>query len=398
MNTNHNIPAGTSEFYGIQAVKRSRVLETIKTVYTNMGFDPLETPVLEFDEYFRGHHGEGEDLLFELKDSNNKSLVLRYDLTVPLARYVANNKVPLPFKRFQIATVFRDDMPDKGHYREFIQCDGDIVGDSHPSSDASIINLANEGLTALGINGLLKVNHRFVFRGILEKCSETNLQIYQIQRFLDNLDKKNMESFDNPELKKYKIPNSVVSFLQTLLEEKSNLNRTLRHLYDNLKGTSAEKGLRNLEEVFSYTSSESLKRVSIDISLARGADYYDGFVLEGIVPGSEIGAILGGGRYDNLVKSLGGPDLPAVGMAFGFDRICLIINKKEIHNERSLVVSTQNDQMLISQLLEYVDLSRKMLPTDFLVIENVSKDSIIQYAKQRNFSSLKINLNELIFL
>ena len=165
----HDIPLGTSEIFGVDMRRRQAVIDTIRSVYETFGFEPLHTPILENAEVFNGHHGEGEKLLFTFTDSQGERLVNRYDLTVPLARFAGSHpEIPRPLKRYQIETVFRDDKPDLGHFREFTQCDGDVVGSACLSADVEVINVAHFGLSKLGFGDFtIRVNHRGIIRASL---------------------------------------------------------------------------------------------------------------------------------------------------------------------------------------------------------------------------------------
>lgn len=321
-----SVPVGVQDVYGVRMRRRQHALDTIRSVYESFGFEPLSTPVLEYGEVFHGHHGEGEKLLFHLNDQGGKSLVLRYDLTVPLARVVSvYQDIPCPYRRYQIATVFRDDEVDLGHFREFTQCDGDVIGEGSIGADADIISLACAGLSSLGFADFrIRVNHRGLLKGICEKADIPG-QEQSLARALDFIDKElaeneqgNVESV----LERYRLSPQVRRLLVDLLSIKGSANSMLSDIGARL--ASSEVGYKaavELQRILSFLPDETLSHVVVDLSLARGADYYTGFILEGVMPRAPVGALLGGGRYDNLVADMGGESAPAAGMAFGLDRI-----------------------------------------------------------------------------
>lgn len=390
------IPLGTSEVYGKEARNRDGVMDIIRGVYELHGFEPLHTPVLENSVVFNGHHGEGEKLLFCLHDSKKNSLVLRYDLTVPLARFVtANPDIPRPLKRFQMAPVFRDDEVDLGHFREFTQCDGDVVGASSLTADAEILSLAHDGLTKLGFkNFTLRVNHRAIIRGIAAKSGiNTPDGVLQVQRALDFADKVIKDGIKGVErdLRKRGISENVIENIISVIDMPGDPAKALTKLSQILSGQEqALKGLHELEEIIGYLDPQVADRVAIDLTLARGADYYTGFVLEGVVKDVPVGAVLGGGRYDNLVSAFSSSPEPAVGMAFGLERILTAMKMMEMShassNERVLVVPLHKDHGATA-LYVARSLRKDGIHTD-LCAEMPDIESARKYASSRNFNVL----------
>jgi histidyl-tRNA synthetase len=417
------IPAGTVERFGEEMSKQKHVIDIIESVYQEFGFDPFDTPTLEKAEVFKGHHGEGEEILFHLSDSQSSELVLRYDLTVPLARYIADHpEAPIPFKRYQVASVFRDDEVDKGHFREFIQCDGDIVGINDLTADAEVIDMAYKGLTKLGFkNFVINVSHRKIINGIASKCGLSSLEVQRcldkVSKFLEkhkrdyppmyydgynttppNVEKEWQKHLDHgidSILSAQGITGKAKKAIVSLFEMHGNFDTKIKRLADFLENSSEGiVDIEELKEIINYLTSEVKRKVNLDLSLARGADYYTGFILEGSVPGVDVGAILGGGRFDRLVKDLGGPDLPAVGMAFGLDRIMVCM--KELNILKNLELS---DKILIApqsetKKEELLILARRCreanINVDFIFFPNPthSSDDIEEYAKARGFSVL----------
>lgn len=343
------IPLGTSEIFGIEMRRRQAVIDTIRDVYERFGFEPLHTPVLEYAEVFNGHHGEGEKLLFRLEDSQGNRLVNRYDLTVPLARFAANHpEIMRPLKRYQIESVFRDDEPDLGHFREFTQCDGDTIGNPCLSADAEVINLAYLGLSELGFDDfIIRVNHRGIIKAIAEKANIfDDAGILMVQRALDFSDK---------------VTKSGISGIKTDLLDHG--------------------APRNVVDVII-----EMIQLDGDCALAKLA----AFILEGIITSAPIGAVLGGGRYDNLVGKLGGQPEPAVGMAFGLERIITAMKLLDMFDdidlpERVLVVADDFSDTR-SVLTSVTELRRSGIAVDYASSGVI--DDITSYCSHRAFSAL----------
>lgn len=295
------IPAGTSEVYGVEMRRLQSVIDVIRDTYETFGFDPLHTPVLENAETFHGHHGEGEKLLFRFSDSGGNPLVNRYDLTVPLARFAASHpEVPRPFKRYQIAPVFRDDTPDLGHFREFTQCDGDTIGNSDPSSDAEVINVAYSGLSRLGFSDFtIRVNHRGIIKAIAEKAGVNDEQgVVTVQRALDFSDKvtKSGVAGIRSDLEEYGAPSPVISVITELLSLDFDDPLEKLSALESSLGFSAtgRTALGELRVILEMLPANVLEKTFVDLTLARGADYYTGFILEGVINDVPVGVVIGG--------------------------------------------------------------------------------------------------------
>lgn len=324
----HQISLGTSEIFGVEMRRRQAVIDTIRSVYERFGFEPLHTPILENAEVFNGHHGEGEKLLFRLQDSQGNDLVNRYDLTVPLARFAGNNpEIPRPLKRYQIEPVFRDDKPDLGHFREFTQCDGDTIGDPRLSADAEVINLAHFGLSELGFTDFtIRVNHRGIIKAIAEKAHIfDDAGVLMVQRALDFSDKvtKSGISGIKADLRDYGTPQNVINVIAEMVQLDGDCAMTKLTAIEQALVSSeiGRDAVRELRTILEMVPESALEKVSVDLTLARGADYYTGFILEGVISSIPVGAVLGGGRYDDLVGKFSSQSEPAVGMAFGLERI-----------------------------------------------------------------------------
>jgi histidyl-tRNA synthetase len=283
---------GFRDFLPIEAKKRQFVIDTLKKVFESYGFEPLETPALEYEEILMGKYGEeGDKLMYRFEDNGKRKVAIRYDQTVPLARVVAQyqNELPMPFKRYQIQNVWRADNTQKGRYREFLQCDVDIVGSSSPLSDAETITVAAKSLEKLGFkNFKILINDR----KLLSNISTKSLTI------LDKLDKIGEENV-RKELKE--------------AGESENL-------IDQAKAFKASVNLTEIKDQVSKLGvSEDL--IEFKPTLARGLNYYTGIIYEIEIEGYSAGSVCGGGRYDNLIGIFAGRQIPAVGFAFGFDRL-----------------------------------------------------------------------------
>lgn len=333
----NSIPLGTSDVKGFDARVKDYVLGKIKEVYENYGFEPLYTPIIENAEVFNGHHGEGEKLLFKLKDKQGMELVLKYDSTVPLARVInMYPEIQKPYKRYQLQESFRDDDVDKGHFREFVQCDGDVVGATTLLADAEIIMIAYDGLDKIGFSDFtIRINHRKIIQGIAEKAGiYSDSGFIKIQRAIDYADKiiKNGVAGIKQDLEKRNVSDTVINVICDLVnivteDPFETLDKIQGYLADS---NSALEGIQELREILTYIPSKVLSKVKIDFTLARGADYYTGFIIESIINNIELGAVLGGGRFDNLVEAFCDEKVPAVGMAFGLERIITAMKELEL--------------------------------------------------------------------
>lgn len=393
----HNIPLGTSEIFGVDMRRQQAVIDTIREVYETFGCEPLHTPILENAEVFDGHHGEGEKLLFTFADSQGNQLVNRYDLTVPLARFAGSHpEIPRPLKRYQIETVFRDDKPDLGHFREFTQCDGDVIGNPCLSADAEVVNLAHFGLSKLGFDDFtIRVNHRGIIKAIAEKAGVfDDVGVLMVQRALDFSDKVTKSGIDGirSDLREYGAPDNVIDVIvEMLLLDGDDALEKLLAIEGALQFSEiGRKAVSELRTILEMVPDDVLDRVSVDLTLARGADYYTGFILEGVVASVPVGAVLGGGRYDNLVGKFGDVSEPAVGMAFGLERILTAMKMLDMLEnietlDRVLVVSRERCGMKAS-MGAVMRLRQAGIAADYVSLETVS--DITPYFNHRAFSAM----------
>ena len=341
-----SIPKGTRDFSPVEMAKRNYIFNTIRSVFANYGFKQIETPSMENLSTLMGKYGEeGDKLLFKVLNSgdwaaklsdeellakNSIKLTnkvsekgLRYDLTVPFARYVVQHRdeITFPFKRFQIQPVWRADRPQKGRYREFFQCDADVVGSDSLVYEAEMIEMIDQAFQKFGIDVVVKLNNRKVLAGIAEWIGEAD-RIIDITVAIDKMDKIGLDKV-NEEMMAKGIPAEAVEKLKpVLLLEGTNEEKvaTLRGVL--AESATAQKGLDELEEVLRYVAESDVKcEVELDLTLARGLNYYTGAILEVKALGVEMGSISGGGRYDNLTGIFGLPGVSGVGFSFGADRI-----------------------------------------------------------------------------
>lgn len=356
-----SIPKGTRDFSPIEMAKRNYIFNTIKEVFLLYGFQQIETPAMENLSTLMGKYGEeGDKLLFKmlnsgdyLKNAPSEMLEqhdyihlipkisekgLRYDLTVPFARYVVmhRNDIQFPFKRYQIQPVWRADRPQKGRYREFYQCDADVVGSDSLMNEIELVGMIDEVFKRFGINVIIKINNRKVLSGIAEVIGAPD-KIVDITVAIDKIDKIGLENV-NAELLEKGLSQDAVDALQPLLTLSGSNEEKLATLSTLL--ASSEVGMKGVEELrYVLTNSEAQQPkgvVELDVSLARGLNYYTGTIIEVKAKDVTIGSITGGGRYDNLTGVFGMPGTSGVGISFGADRIYDVLNTLELYPKDTL--------------------------------------------------------------
>ncbi|MBU0998619.1 histidine--tRNA ligase [Patescibacteria group bacterium] len=361
---------GFRDFLPSKMMIRNEVIRRLKQVFEKYGFDELQTPSLEYQELLLGKCGEeAEKLMYLFQDPGNRKVGLRYDLTVPLARVVTSNQdLPKPFKRYQIQPAYRAENTQKGRYREIYQCDIDIVGSSSPISDAEILAVINDSLKSLGFEKFkIKINSRKILFSSMEKAGIPEDKWLTVAQSIDKLDKK-----EKDEVKKELLGKGV---------QKNNIDK----LFDNLKNVKPDK---YLSEVISLAKKLNVsKSLEFTPTLSRGLDYYTGPIFETVVEEPKIGSITGGGRYDKLLKDLGGVNYPAVGTSIGLDRVCDVIEElnlwPEILKTNSKVLVTIFSEKLIEKSLETAQKIReKNINTEiFQSIESLDKQ--LKYADKK---------------
>ncbi len=356
-----SIPKGTRDFSPIEMAKRNYIFNTIKEVFLLYGFQQIETPAMENLSTLMGKYGEeGDKLLFKMLNSGDylknapaemleqhdyihlipkiSEKGLRYDLTVPFARYVVmhRNDIQFPFKRYQIQPVWRADRPQKGRYREFYQCDADVVGSDSLMNEIELVGMIDEVFKRFGINVIIKINNRKVLSGIAEVIGAPD-KIVDITVAIDKIDKIGLENV-NAELLEKGLSQDAVDALQPLLTLSGSNEEKLATLSTLL--ASSEVGMNGVEELrYVLTNSEAQQPkgvVELDVSLARGLNYYTGTIIEVKAKDVAIGSITGGGRYDNLTGVFGMPGTSGVGISFGADRIYDVLNTLELYPKDTL--------------------------------------------------------------
>ena len=333
-----SIPKGTRDFGQLEMARRNYIFDTIRGVFSLYGFQQIETPAMENLSTLMGKYGEeGDKLLFRIQNSGEKATLapekgLRYDLTVPFARYVVQHReeINFPFKRFQIQPVWRADRPQKGRYREFYQCDVDIIGTDSLVSELELIQIVEEVYRRLGIRVCLHINNRKILAGIAEVIGQPD-KIIDITVAIDKLDKIGIEAVNN-ELREKGLPEEAVQALQPILNQESGINNQdkLTHLRTYLaKSEIGLKGVDELETLFGLLDTNL--NIELDLCLARGLNYYTGAIFEVKALDAQIGSITGGGRYDNLTGIFGMPNVSGVGISFGADRIYDVLEELNLY-------------------------------------------------------------------
>ena len=352
-----SIPKGTRDFGQQSMAERNYIFDTIKGVFRTFGYSQIETPAMENLSTLLGKYGEeGDKLLFRVLNSgdcfsgvdfdsfrteeggvNSVALSkevcekgLRYDLTVPFARFVVQhqNEISFPFKRFQIQPVWRADRPQKGRYREFYQCDVDVIGSKSQVNELELVQIVDKVFSLLDVNVLVKINNRKVLTGFAEICGFPD-KVVDITVAIDKLDKVGLENVE-AEMREKGLTDSAVAVIEQILGLSGTAAEKIAAMRTLMNGGSASglvsetglKGLDELEELFGLIEAAGVKSpVEIDLSLARGLNYYTGAIFEVKALDFQIGSICGGGRYDNLTGIFGLPDMSGVGISFGADRI-----------------------------------------------------------------------------
>ena len=351
-----SIPKGTRDFAPIEMARRNYIFNTIKEVFRLYGFQQIETPAMENLSTLMGKYGdEGDKLLFkvlnsgdfladveqaELESRNSVKLIkkisekgLRYDLTVPFARFVVMNrdKLSFPFKRYQIQPVWRADKPQKGRYREFYQCDVDVVGSDSLMNEVELMQIVDEVYRRLGVNVCIKINNRKILTGIAEVIGQAD-KIVDITVAIDKLDKIGLENV-NAELAEKGIPAESIEKLQPIILLQGSNEEKLKTIREVL--ATSEIGLKGVEEISPILEHIQLlgiqTKVELDLTLARGLNYYTGAIFEVKALDVQIGSITGGGRYDNLTGVFGMEGVSGVGISFGADRIYDVLNQLDLY-------------------------------------------------------------------
>ena len=356
-----NIPKGTRDFSPEEMAKRNYIFDTIRSVYALYGFQQIETPAMETLQTLMGKYGEeGDKLLFKVLNSgdyfgkitdeellgrNHLKLAarlcekgLRYDLTVPFARYVVmhRDELQLPFKRYQIQPVWRADRPQKGRYREFYQCDADVVGSDSLLNEVELMQIVDTVFTKFGIRVQIKINNRKILTGIAETIGAAD-KIVDITVAIDKLDKIGLDKV-NEELREVGIAEEAIEKLQPIIAMQGTNDEKLQIIREVL--SASETGLKGVEEtqfILDILKQTGLNNeIQLDLTLARGLNYYTGAIFEVKALDTPMGSITGGGRYDNLTGIFGMPGLSGVGISFGADRIFDVLNTLDLYPKNAM--------------------------------------------------------------
>ncbi len=444
-----SIPKGTRDFSPEQMLKRNYIFDTIRNVFQKYGYLPIETPAMETLSTLTGKYGEeGDRLLFKilnsgdyLKKANDEFLStknsvkltteisekgLRYDLTVPFARYVVQNRndITFPFKRYQIQPVWRADKPQRGRYREFYQCDVDVIGSNSLINEVELVQIIDEVFETLGIETIIKLNNRKILSGIAEVIGEAD-KIIDITVAIDKLNKIGLEKV-NEELVAKGLSTQAIEKLQPILNLKGILKDKFPKLQEILKDSKIGlEGVNELMSVMLHLKDLKLKnKWTFDLTLARGLNYYTGAIIEVEAASVKIGSICGGGRYDDLTGIFGLPEVSGVGISFGADRVYDVMSELNLFPEESSATSKvmfvnfgeeeekfclklvqeirkegisaelYPDSVKMKKQMKYAD--QKSIPAVVLIGQDEIKTGLFTFKNMKSGEQQKVNMQELI--
>jgi len=424
------LPQGTRDFGPETVRKRNFIFDTIRSEFEIYGYEPLETPAMENLDTLLGKYGEeGDKLIFKilnngldhdskkesaraafeniLKGKNDKAITergLRYDLTIPFARYVATHQheINFPFRRYQVQPVWRADRPQKGRYREFYQCDADVVGSHSLVNEVELIQIYLTVFEKLGMDVEVRINHRKILAGLAESCGGagyTNL----ITTAIDKLDKIGMEKVKD-ELTEKKLTPLQMEIIEKYLHIEGNNEAKIQQLSALLPNQLTQSGIRDLQYILKFFGSENPKadfkylpgseKVILDFSLARGLNYYTGIIFEVRAKGVNIGSIGGGGRYDDLTGLFGVPGIPGVGISFGVDRIYDVMEELKLFPETvqrsTQVLFFHLGEEAAKKSFELMQSLRKEGMRCELFHEQAKLDKQFKYAEKKNIPTVVI--------
>lgn len=445
-----SIPKGTRDFSPQEMAKRNYIFDTIRGIFKTFGYMPIETPSMENLSSLLGKYGdEGDKLLFKILNSGNflkdvpTSAIneentnalstqlcekgLRYDLTVPFARYVVQhrNEIVFPFKRYQIQPVWRADRPQKGRYREFFQCDVDVIGSKSLLNEAELIQIVDTVYQALKIDVVIKINNRKILSGIAEVIGESD-KLIDITVAIDKIDKIGIDAVKQELLDKG-VSVKAIEQLQPILTLSGSTAQKLDTLATTLAPSATGMlGIEEMRTIFGYIKNLNLKQeIELDLSLARGLSYYTGAIFEVKAKNVEIGSITGGGRYDDLTGIFGLKDVSGVGISFGADRIYDVLTALNLFPENTekstqllfanlggsneeqhcLKLATQlrnsgiatelyPDQVKLAKQFDYAD--KRNIPYVAIVGENEITKNTVTLKNMQNGSQQELSVNDLI--
>ncbi len=409
------LPQGTRDFSSEVVRKRNFIFSTIKNVFELYGFQPLETPAMENLDTLMGKYGEeGDKLIFKILNNGldnpdkhaqasqdfakvlqGKSVkgiterALRYDLTIPFARYVAQNhgQLTLPFKRYQVQPVWRADRPQRGRYREFYQCDADVVGSTSLLNEAELASIYSMAFSRLAIAVDIRINNRKILVGLAELCGSTD-KLTDITVAIDKLDKIGLEKVKDELANRQLSAPQIAIIEQYLLIDGNNETKLekIKMLFGGNK--TAASGIEELEFILNFLSPEITSQISVDFTLARGLNYYTGIIFEVKALNVQMGSIGGGGRYDDLTGTFGVPNVPGVGISFGVDRIYDVMEELKIF---PIEVQTGTQVLFFNlgereskKAFELMQQLRNLNIRCEIYPENVKFDKQFKYADKKN--------------
>ena len=444
-------PKGTRDFSPVEMTRRNYIFNTIKKVFEKYGYSPIETPAMETLSTLMGKYGEEADkLLFKILNSGNYlsemnpedlkfsdpgklsfkicEKGLRYDLTVPFARYIVQNRndITFPFKRYQIQPVWRADKPQKGRYREFYQCDADVIGSNSLLNEIELIQIMDEVFASLKIDSVIKINNRKILAGLAEAVGESE-KITEITVAVDKIEKTGIENVIK-ELEEKGIKKSAIDIIQDLMTFQGNNYKKICELRRIIsQSVTGSQGTKEMEVIVDYLKNIQLNsNLEIDLTLARGLDYYTGIIFEVKASDLQVGSVCGGGRYDDLTGIFGLPDVSGVGISFGAERIYDVMCKLDLfpgdssgtvklmfanfgkHEEKyclgllsrirskGIPAEIYPDQAKLKKQLSYA--SNKSVPFVAMVGESEIKENIITVKNMETGTQAKMNLDELLSL
>lgn len=385
---------GMRDFLPRDMIKREKILRIIRKVFESYGFEPLETPAIEYWEVLSRKCGEEvKKQIFKFKDKGGRDVGLRFDLTVPFARVVAQNPyLPKPFKRYCISRVWRYERPQTGRYREFWQADADIAGSPLPDADAEVIAVGVDALKALGLDNIeVRLSNRKILEGMAVKAGVPSDKILDTFRSIDKLDKIGLEGVME-ELFSKGIPGEVSERLLKFISTNGENMEVLENVRSLLSGSKiGEEGIKELISILDILEAYDVhKYVKIDLSIVRGLDYYTGPIFEYVLKESPSGeqfrlAIAGGGRYDNLIELYGGPHVPATGVSLGVERIMEVLESNISKEEETLTkvyIVPAKEEVRLEAIKIAQKLRRENIPTEIDLMKR-KLDKSLEYADKK---------------
>lgn len=401
------LPKGTKDVSPEQLITKNKIVSTLKSIFERYGFSPLDTPVIERFDVLSSKYAGGEEILketFQLKDQGKRDLALRYDLTVPMCRFVGMNpNLKLPFKRYQIGEVFRDGPVESARYRQFTQCDVDIVGLKDVTAEAELIVMADRFFKEIKLTPVIKVNNRKLLNDILKYCEVKKERCDDVILSIDKLEKIGFDGVSK-ELKEKGVTDKVIENIKKVITIKGSNDEKLSKLKELLKDS---EGIKEVEKLFSDLKILDIN-INFDISLARGLSYYTGTVTEIFLKDSKVSsAVCAGGRYDDMIGNfLGKGSYPAVGVSFGLDRIYDAYKEKNKLDSKTVTkvfiipINTFSESLKIAEELRSeginveIDLSNKG-PSKNLKYANSLKIPYVLFIGEDELKNNKVKLKDM---